>query len=1000
MACVCRFCHWAWRCAAGLFGGKGACPLGLLGILLCGGYRPCPAEDIPALWGRPVTQIHLECDCDLKLQNFPGAVTQQIGQPLDAAKISDSLKRLYATGRFTELRADGSAEGSGVVVTFVARAQFFVGIVSVEGNTGSVDARGLITASRLRLGRPLSSEELSAAQIRLKDMMEANGYYQAQISNQVQRNPRTLEADVLFSVHAGTPALVSAMEFQDHAEFPSQQLMKVSGWHPHMDLTTARLQRGIFRLHQFYIAHGRLQARVSVQQRIYDSKHNTEKLVFKTDAGPLIQVQVRGASISSSQLKDILPLYRDGVTDDQALLACNKALQDHFQEKGYFSAAVYSSRTLHEHPQPTVQILFRVELGPHGDFAGYGVQENAAIPTSQLLSTISPPSEGIILPRPPTFSQDLVEQKTASLLALYHSQGFLDAQVTAEIKDNYQGVTDQRHVTFRIREGARTTVNELSIVGIDSAARNKLWPSLLCKPGQPFSPDRARSDRDLILDYMGDHGYTHASADWHTTASGHADQINLQFDVSPGLQDRIQHIVILGNQHTRASLIDRELVFRDGEPLNQSAIAESQRKLYNLGIFTQVQITPQEQPPSETDKTLLVGLEEARRWSLGYGAGFEVQRLGSNTPQGTFKASPRGSLNLTRLDVGGRGQTFSMGGRLSYIDTGADAGYLIPRLFNSDNLDLRIKGLIDRSREVLTFTEDLKEASMSVEKRFRGTALVIGQYSFQRVEALDISNRVAPAEAALYSQPAIVGMMEGTFIDDSRDDPLDARRGSYTLVNSGVAWKDFASQSDFFRFNGKNSTYYQLSPHFVFARLTQFGVVSHFGGLYSVTVPASNGAPAQVIETNEIPITQRFFMGGSQSMRGFSINQAGPRDPVTGYPIGGDALFLNSVELRTFLAQRRLGVVLFEDAGNVYSSIRDMRLLKVTQSSPEDFNYTSHAVGVGLRFKTPVGPLSFDVGYNLNPPRFDAVTTTNGVSSTQIERLAHFQFFLSFGQSF
>lgn len=135
-------------------------------------------------------------------------------------------------------------------------------------------------------------------------------------------------------------------------------------------------------------------------------------------------------------------------------------------------------------------------------------------------------------------------------------------------------------------------------------------------------------------------------------------------------------------------------------------------------------------------------------------------------------------------------------------------------------------------------------------------------------------------------------------------------------------------------------------------------------------------------------------------MRGFSINQAGPRDPLTGYPIGGNALFLNSLELRTFFAQRRLGVVLFEDAGNVYSTIRRMRLFKVTQSSPADFDYTSHAVGVGFRFKTPVGPLSFDLGYNLNPPRYNVVTEINGVSSTEVQRLANFQFFLSFGQSF
>ncbi len=947
--------------------------------------------------------IHLECDCDLKLQNFPGAVTQQIGDPLERAKVSESLKRLYATGRFSELRANGEPEGNGVSLTFVAHAQYFVGTVDTEGNPGSLEPRGLILASRLHLGEPLSDEVLDAARQRLTDLLVSNGYYQSRISRAIERDPDTLEANVVFTIKAGPPARVSTVQFQENSVFPTPRLMGVAGWHPHMFLTATRVDRGLYRLHQFYVSHGYVQVNTSSPQRVYDAKTNTEKVVLKIDGGPLVRVRVQGASISSSQLQDLLPLYRDGVVDDQALGRNEKVLEDYFQRKGYFSGAVKASRVRRNTPQPHLEIPFEVNLGIHGDFAGYGVEGNTTIPTAELMSTISPPSQGLFLPRAPEFSQDLVQQKTEALVALYRSRGFLDVQVSSAINDAYTGTPGLRFVTFEIREGARTTVNKFSVAGMDAADQQKVWPSLVSKPMQPYSAERARSDRDRILDYLGDHGYTHASATWRATPANQPHSMDLEFDVVPGQQDRIQHVVIVGNDHARLGLINRALLFRDGEPINQSAVAESQRKLYNLGVFTQVQITPQEEPAADTDKTMLVGLEEARRWSLGYGAGFEVQRLGSNTPQGTFKFSPRGSLSVTRLDVGGRGQTFSMGGRVSYIDTGADAGYLIPRLFNRDDLDLRMKVLTDLSREVLTFTENLQQASVSIEKHLRGTSLLIGQYTFERVQALDISNRVAPAEAALYSQPAIVGQMQGTYLNDRRDDPLDATRGSYTLINAGTAWTGFGSQSDFLRFNGKNSTYYTLNPHLVFARLTQFGVVSPYGSLYTVKVPASNGQPAQTIETHEIPLPERFFMGGSQSMRGFSINQAGPRDPVTGYPIGGNALFLNSVELRTFFAQRRLGAVLFEDAGNVYSSIRTMRLLKVTQSplgSTADFDYTSHAVGLGLRYKTPVGPLSFDVGYNLNPPRFDVVSTVNGVTTTQVQRLTNFQFFLSFGQSF
>jgi outer membrane protein insertion porin family len=242
-------------------------------------------------------------------------------------------------------------------------------------------------------------------------------------------------------------------------------------------------------------------------------------------------------------------------------------------------------------------------------------------------------------------------------------------------------------------------------------------------------------------------------------------------------------------------------------------------------------------------------------------------------------------------------------------------------------------------------------------------------------------------------------MVDGSYVNDHRDDPADATRGSYTLADAGVADGVFGSEANFVRFSGQNATYYRLGSHVVFARKTQVGIETPFGGLRKVTV-TGNGTPPEVVLTHDIPLPERFFMGGSESNRGFSINQAGPRDPRTGFPLGGNALFLNSLELRVPIAERRLGFVFFHDAGNVYSTVRKMRLLKFTQNSPTDLDYTVHAVGTGIRYKTPVGPLRFDVGYNLNPPRFQVITQTNGVNVTEVQRLSRFQFFISVGQSF
>ena len=143
-----------------------------------------------------------------------------------------------------------------------------------------------------------------------------------------------------YTIKAGPPARVSTVEFHDDSGFSPQHLMKVSGWRPHMYLTSARVERGLGRLHQFYITQGRLQANINIQQRVYNAPANTEKVIVKAEGGPLVRVRVQGARISTSQLETLLPFYHDGITDDPAMARSERILEDHFQQHGYFSASV------------------------------------------------------------------------------------------------------------------------------------------------------------------------------------------------------------------------------------------------------------------------------------------------------------------------------------------------------------------------------------------------------------------------------------------------------------------------------------------------------------------------------------------------------------------------------------------------------------------------------------------------------------------------------------
>jgi outer membrane protein insertion porin family len=960
--------------------------------------RPAPVRAGDSTnWGKPVESISLQCDAGLKIANVTGNLPQKVGQPLDPSKVADSLKALYATGRFTDLRAEAQPSGDGVSLIFVGRVQYYAGTIRVEGAPSSVEGQGLVTASRLRLGQALFEKDLDDAQKRIVAVLASNGYYQARVDLEIDRDPDSEEANIVFMVSAGRPARVSSVVFSGHTAFPPARLMKVAGWRNSMHLTSARQERGHYKLHQFYIAQGRLQATVSTEKRIYDPKLNTEKLQIRVEAGPLIQVRFEGAKLRLSKLRELLPVFHDGIVDDFALTRGELNLEDYFQRRGYLTATVKAERKSQPNSQ-RIDLLFHVNLGEQMEFAGYAVKGNRSIPTEDLMATLSPPTQGL-LPPAPQFSRELLTQKVNGLKRRYLSQGFQSVQISPVIDKQFEGNPARWFVTFEIQEGPRTTVRQLTLVGVDSATQKSLGSSMLTLPNHAYSPDRATMDRNFIADYLADRGYTQATVTWNATPVPSPYQVDLEYRIILGPQERIQRIFLLGNQHTRAGIIDRELLFQDGEPLSQSKLLESQRQLYDLGIFNQVQMATQAQPPSQTERTVLVGVEEGRRWALSYGGGLEVQKLGSNNPAGQYKASPRLSLDLTRLNVGGRAQTFSMRGRLSDLERGGAVNYFIPRLMNRRDLRLRLNGLVDRSQEVLTFTDDRREGSVSLERLFSPTTWISARYIFRRVQALNISDRVSPEQRFILSRKARVGMVGSSYVNDHRDDPADATRGSYSLFDAGVAAGQFGSEANFIRITGQNATYYLLAKHLVFARNTRLGIESPYGGLREI-VENQAGQPPTIVFTHDIPLPERFFMGGSESHRGFSINQAGPRDPTTGFPVGGNSLFLNTFELRIPLAERRLGLVFFHDAGNVYSTVRKMRLFKVTQNSPTDLNYTVHAVGAGIRYKTPVAPVRFDVGYSLNPPKFQTISSQNGANLVGVQRLPQFQFFFSIGQSF
>ena len=355
-------------------------------------------------------------------------------------------------------------------------------------------------------------------------------------------------------------------------------------------------------------------------------------------------------------------------------------------------------------------------------------------------------------------------------------------------------------------------------------------------------------------------------------------------------------------------------------------------------------------------------------------------------------------MNVTRGNLWGLAHSITLSTRISTIERRAQLTYTWPHPFHNEKLNFSITGLFDDSRDVRTFNFKREEGSLQLSQRFSKATTVFYRYTYRRVSIDQETLKISPFLIPLFSQPVRLGLLSVAIVQDHRDDSVEPHKGYYNTIDLGLAEHIFGSQRDFLHFLGRNATYYPIGKRVVVARSTEFG------DLYSFSY---SGDPLAAI-----PLAERFFGGGGTSHRGFPEDQAGPRDTETGFPIGGTALLFNQTELRFPLIGENVGGVLFHDMGNIFSSLDNISF-RVNQHNLQDFDYMVHAVGFGVRYRTPIGPLRLDLAYSINPPRFfgfkgteqdllnAGVNPCNNVPNQCTQTgVSHFQFFFSIGQTF
>ena len=276
----------------------------------------------------------------------------------------------------------------------------------------------------------------------------------------------------------------------------------------------------------------------------------------------------------------------------------------------------------------------------------------------------------------------------------------------------------------------------------------------------------------------------------------------------------VARVLLSGYEHTRAGVISREVGIRAGEPMSESAIVETQRKLYNLGIFSRVAVAPQNAEGDTTDKTVVVMVDEAKRYTFAYGLGFEVQRLASGATGNTLSASPRITLELTKANLTGRADSLSFKVRASTIQGRGLLTYTAPNYFSSENFTLQLSAYYDKTHDIQTFDSRRAEGSIQLTQRLSATSSLVYRYAYRKVETiLNPAAAITNAEQLpLFDQNTNIAEFGVTWLRDRRNSPSDPTQGDFETVDVDLAMKAIGSDTNFVHVYLQNSTYYPDRP--------------------------------------------------------------------------------------------------------------------------------------------------------------------------------------------
>ena len=950
--------------------------------------------DVGELLGRRVTDVRIAAaGAPVTDPEALALIETRIGDALTLADVRETIDHFVALDRYADIQVFAEPDGEGVRLRYAVVPIATVVRVSFEGAFG-VDANALRTELADQFGATPLSNRLPEMTQALVTRYAAHGFPAARVEARTAPDGRPGQVAAIFALTPGRQVQVGRVTALGTAG--SADLLQRLGLQTGRPLDREAFEERVRAAEDALRDDGYYEAIVSAT--VSEAVAGAADVAVRAERGDMVEVTFAGDPVPDDRRRTLVPIERLQSVDEEVVEDGSRNIEQYLRLEGFRAATAPAAR---RRANGVLQIAFTVTRGPLHVLGPVTLDGVAALPRAELTPLLK-------LEVGEPFVDTRVAVVAAAMAEHYRVRGFSAATVTPRLAFPPAGADGRVpvEVRFEVVEGARTIVTEVRFEGVTAMPAASLLEALALTAGKPYYRPQQAIDRQVLERRYRNLGYQRAAVVTRTELAADGGVV-LIYAVREGAQTKVDHVLVSGTARTSPALIRRELTLTPGSPLGYDAVLESQQRLSALGLFRRVRITEVPHGTEDTAHDVLVEVEEAPSTSLSYGGGLEVGSRTRRTDAGSAtdrgEIAPRGFFEITRRNLWGKNRSVSLLTSVSIrptdpgVDEGPDAtgGYGLnqyrvigtfrePRVFGTLG-DAQFSAFIERGIRS-SFDFDRRGVRAEYARRFTNRIVALGRYSYDFTEIF--GRDIAVADQLLIDRlfPQVrLSSLFGSLIRDSRDDVLDPERGTVLGADLDVAVPALGSEVGFAKTFAQAFAYKRLpgARPWVVAAGARAGVARGFAKRVprvdgsGQPVIGGDGAPVVDLVT-DLPASERFFTGGDSTVRGFALDRLGTGATLNadGFPTGGNAMVVANLELRTPHV-KGVGLVGFVDAGNVFRRAGDVALGELRASA-----------GMGLRYRSPLGPLRFDIGFKLDRRDFNRGTERRAV------------YHLSLGQAF